>query len=116
MINFFNLLFDPGCGTWEIISLILAFVWQFYTLWLLVQLHESSETGMHYNRYLPTLHCCLWTTVNQFQMLQATMPPTEKHPSHLPMWKRVMVANALTAMSLFPIATGRYWVYGREVN
>lgn len=44
------------------------------------------------------------------------MPPTEKHASHLPMWKRVMVANALTAMSLFPIATGRYWVYGREVN
>ncbi|KAK9230813.1 hypothetical protein WN943_021043 [Citrus x changshan-huyou] len=49
-------------------------------------------------------------------MLQATMPPTEKHASHLPMWKRVMVANALTAMSLFPIATGRYWVYGREMT
>ncbi|XP_059437988.1 lysine histidine transporter-like 8 [Corylus avellana] len=38
--------------TWGIISLTLAFVWQLYTLWLLVQLHESTETGMRYSRYL----------------------------------------------------------------
>lgn len=38
--------------TWGIICLTVAFVWQLYTLWLLVQLHESVETGMRYSRYL----------------------------------------------------------------
>ncbi|KAL6345431.1 hypothetical protein AAG906_015915 [Vitis piasezkii] len=38
--------------TWGIINLTLAFIWQLYTLWLLVQLHESTETGMRYSRYL----------------------------------------------------------------
>ncbi|XP_030523813.1 lysine histidine transporter-like 8 [Rhodamnia argentea] len=38
--------------TWGIIGLTLAFVWQLYTLWLLVQLHEFPETGMRYNRYI----------------------------------------------------------------
>ncbi|KAA8532046.1 hypothetical protein F0562_006812 [Nyssa sinensis] len=38
--------------TWGIICLTLAFVWQLYTLWVLVQLHESTETGMRYSRYI----------------------------------------------------------------
>ncbi|XVF45617.1 hypothetical protein PTKIN_Ptkin02bG0221000 [Pterospermum kingtungense] len=38
--------------TWGIINLTLAFIWQLYTLYLLVQLHESAETGMRYCRYL----------------------------------------------------------------
>ncbi|XP_030515522.1 lysine histidine transporter-like 8 [Rhodamnia argentea] len=38
--------------TWGIISLTIAFVWQLYTLWVLVKLHESTETGMRYSRYL----------------------------------------------------------------
>ncbi|XWS67672.1 hypothetical protein CRYUN_Cryun04dG0026100 [Craigia yunnanensis] len=38
--------------TWGIINLTLAFIWQLYTLYLLVQLHESTETGMRYSRYL----------------------------------------------------------------
>ncbi|CAN4107306.1 unnamed protein product [Withania somnifera] len=37
---------------WGIISLTLAFVWQLYTLYLMVQLHENHETGLRYNRYL----------------------------------------------------------------
>ncbi|KAG6701631.1 hypothetical protein I3842_08G174900 [Carya illinoinensis] len=37
--------------TWGIIGLTLAFIWQLYTLWVLVQLHESTETGMRYSRY-----------------------------------------------------------------
>ncbi|PON90425.1 Amino acid transporter, transmembrane domain containing protein [Trema orientale] len=37
--------------TWGIICLSLAFVWQLYTLWLLIQLHES-DSGMRYSRYL----------------------------------------------------------------
>ncbi|KAL1180558.1 hypothetical protein V6Z11_A03G240200 [Gossypium hirsutum] len=38
--------------TWGIITLTLAFLWQLYTLYLLVQLHESTETGMRYSRYM----------------------------------------------------------------
>ncbi|XP_021752989.1 lysine histidine transporter-like 8 [Chenopodium quinoa] len=37
--------------TWGIICLTLAFLWQLYTLYLLVQLHESTETGVRYSRY-----------------------------------------------------------------
>lgn len=38
--------------TWGIISLTLAFIWQLYTLFLLVELHESTETGLRYSRYM----------------------------------------------------------------
>ncbi|KAI5353607.1 hypothetical protein L3X38_006501 [Prunus dulcis] len=37
---------------WGVISLTLAFIWQLYTLWLLVKLHDSTKTGMRYSRYL----------------------------------------------------------------
>ncbi|XP_031104150.1 lysine histidine transporter-like 8 [Ipomoea triloba] len=37
--------------TWGIICLSIAFVWQLYTLWLLIQLHESVA-GTRYGRYL----------------------------------------------------------------
>ncbi|GAB4838593.1 hypothetical protein Ancab_028139 [Ancistrocladus abbreviatus] len=37
---------------WAIICLTLAFIWQLYTLYLLVQLHESTEAGVRYSRYL----------------------------------------------------------------
>ncbi|KAJ8772785.1 hypothetical protein K2173_027962 [Erythroxylum novogranatense] len=37
--------------TWGILCLFLVFMWQLYTLWLLIQLHES-ESGMRYSRYL----------------------------------------------------------------
>lgn len=30
----------------------MAFIWQLYTLYLLVQLHESTETGIRYSRYM----------------------------------------------------------------
>ncbi|KAH8510438.1 hypothetical protein H0E87_008121 [Populus deltoides] len=35
-----------------IIALTVAFAWQLYTLYLLVQLHENTETGVRYSRYL----------------------------------------------------------------
>ncbi|GFQ01886.1 lysine histidine transporter-like 8 [Phtheirospermum japonicum] len=39
--------------SWGIISLSLAFSWQLYTTWLLVNLHESSpQTGIRFSRYL----------------------------------------------------------------
>ncbi|KAL6509810.1 Lysine histidine transporter-like 8 [Orobanche gracilis] len=37
--------------SWGIISLIIAYVWQLYTLWILVQLHEAVP-GKRYNRYV----------------------------------------------------------------
>ncbi|KAF5751030.1 hypothetical protein HS088_TW02G00040 [Tripterygium wilfordii] len=37
---------------WGVIILTLTFIWQLYTLYILVQLHESHETGMRYSRYL----------------------------------------------------------------
>ncbi|KAH0457262.1 hypothetical protein IEQ34_015169 [Dendrobium chrysotoxum] len=37
--------------TWGIICLSSAFIWQLYTLWLLIQLHESVP-GIRYSRYL----------------------------------------------------------------
>ncbi|KAI3774246.1 hypothetical protein L1987_48793 [Smallanthus sonchifolius] len=38
--------------SWGVIALTLAFIWQLYTLYLLVNLHESSETGVRYSRYM----------------------------------------------------------------
>lgn len=38
--------------TWGVICLTLGFIWQLYTLFLLVQLHESTETGVRYSRYI----------------------------------------------------------------
>lgn len=40
------------CRTWGIILLTLGFIWQLYTLCLLVHLHENVETGMRYSRYM----------------------------------------------------------------
>ncbi|KAB2618213.1 lysine histidine transporter-like 8 [Pyrus ussuriensis x Pyrus communis] len=37
---------------WGIICLTLAFIWQSYTLWILVHLHENVETGVRYSRYM----------------------------------------------------------------
>ncbi|KAM7256725.1 hypothetical protein ACFE04_012466 [Oxalis oulophora] len=37
---------------WGMIALVSTFIWQLYTLYILVQLHESVETGLRYSRYL----------------------------------------------------------------
>ncbi|KAJ6346258.1 hypothetical protein OIU78_008818 [Salix suchowensis] len=37
---------------WGIIALTVAFAWQLYTFYILVQLHENTETGIRYSRYL----------------------------------------------------------------
>ncbi|XP_050267845.1 lysine histidine transporter-like 8 [Quercus robur] len=233
--------------TWGIICLTVAFVWQLYTLWLLVKLHESTQTGMRYSRYfqlfsatygermgkifalfpimylsggtcvaliivggstmklffqivcghgcsakplttvewylvftcaavvlsqLPNLnsiagvsligavtaiaYCTIMWLVsvtsgrldgvsydpvkendnmamifsvlnalgimafafrghNLTLEIQATMPSTEKNPSHVPMWIGVKVAYAIIAMCLFPLAIGGYWAYGHKI-
>ncbi|XP_047942130.1 lysine histidine transporter-like 8 [Salvia hispanica] len=37
---------------WGVIGLTLAFIWQLYTLYLLVHIHESTEDGIRYSRYM----------------------------------------------------------------
>ncbi|KAF5786211.1 putative amino acid transporter, transmembrane domain-containing protein [Helianthus annuus] len=37
---------------WGVIALTLTFIWQLYTLYLLVNLHESPEDGVRYSRYM----------------------------------------------------------------
>jgi len=44
------------------------------------------------------------------------MPSSEKHPSHVPMWKGVKVSYALIAACLFPLTIGGYWAYGQLVS
>ena len=39
------------CRSWGILSLTIAYCWQLYTLWILVQLHEAVS-GKRYNRYV----------------------------------------------------------------
>lgn len=48
-------------------------------------------------------------------LLQATMPSSEKNPSHVPMWRGIQVAYFIIAMCLFPLAIGGYWAYGHKV-
>nr|KAJ0191670.1 hypothetical protein LSAT_V11C800400320 [Lactuca sativa] len=50
---------------WGIMSLSVVFVWQMYTLWLLIQLHESSS-GTRYSRYL-------WLSMAAFEKLGKLM-------------------------------------------
>ncbi|XP_076883488.1 lysine histidine transporter-like 8 [Bidens hawaiensis] len=37
---------------WGVITFTLTFIWQLYTLYLLVNLHESPEEGVRYSRYM----------------------------------------------------------------
>lgn len=41
-----------SCRTWAIVCLTVAFVWQLYTLRLLVNLHEPVAGGTRYSRYM----------------------------------------------------------------
>ncbi|CAI0469024.1 unnamed protein product [Linum tenue] len=56
---------------WGIICLTLAFTWQLYTLYILVQLHESVDTGVRYSRYLQLATAALG---ERFTKLLATFP------------------------------------------
>ncbi|KAF4373808.1 hypothetical protein F8388_007714 [Cannabis sativa] len=47
--------------------------------------------------------------------IQATMPSSEKHPSHVPMWKGVRISYTLIAACLYPLAIGGYWAYGHLI-
>ncbi|XAR64249.1 hypothetical protein NMG60_11024518 [Bertholletia excelsa] len=47
--------------------------------------------------------------------IQATMPSSEKYPSHVPMWRGVQAAYLIIALCLFPLAIGGYWAYGNKI-
>ncbi|GAB2253141.1 hypothetical protein Droror1_Dr00005988 [Drosera rotundifolia] len=51
MLNMESAMEGVVVKAWGIICLSIAFTWQLYTNWLLVQLHESSS-GARYSRYL----------------------------------------------------------------
>ncbi|CAB4290954.1 unnamed protein product [Prunus armeniaca] len=55
--------------TWGIICMTLAFIWQLYTLYLLVQLHESAETGLRYCRYIQLCNASFGEKLAQFLAL-----------------------------------------------
>ncbi|CAA2964941.1 lysine histidine transporter-like 8 [Olea europaea subsp. europaea] len=58
--------------TWGIICLSLAFVWQLYTLWLLIQLHESVP-GTRYSRYLVLSMAAFGNKLGKLSTLLPTM-------------------------------------------
>lgn len=49
--TYFKLMSLVTCRSWGIICLTIAYFWQLYTLWILVQLHEAVP-GRRYNRYV----------------------------------------------------------------
>ncbi|GFS36026.1 transmembrane amino acid transporter family protein [Actinidia rufa] len=61
-----------GGWTWGIICLSLAFLWQLYTLWLLIQLHESVA-GKRYSRYLQLAMAAFGEKVGKLLVLFPTM-------------------------------------------
>ncbi|CAA2961877.1 lysine histidine transporter-like 8 [Olea europaea subsp. europaea] len=58
--------------TWGIICLSLAFVWQLYTLWLLIQLHESVP-GTRHSRYLLLSMAAFGNKLGKLMALLPTM-------------------------------------------
>ncbi|CAM8935578.1 unnamed protein product [Rhodiola kirilowii] len=59
--------------TWGLINFTGAFIWQLYTLYLLVQLHESQETGMRYCRYLQLCGAAFGEKAGKFMALFPVM-------------------------------------------
>ncbi|KAH9604894.1 hypothetical protein KSS87_013654 [Heliosperma pusillum] len=57
--------------TWGIISLTVAFIWQLYTLYLLVHLHESQETGLRYSRYISLCMAAFAVLISQLPNLNS---------------------------------------------
>ncbi|XP_073032184.1 lysine histidine transporter-like 8 [Primulina eburnea] len=57
---------------WGIVSLCLCFIWQLYTLWLLIQLHESVP-GTRYSRYLGLSMAAFGEKLGKFLALFPTL-------------------------------------------
>lgn len=52
--------------TWAIILLTLAFIWQLYTLYLLVQLHEDFDKEIRYSRYMQLANAAFGEKLSKF--------------------------------------------------
>ena len=48
--------------------------------------------------------------------IQATIPSTPGKPSKKPMWKGVVVAYLVVALSYLPVSFIGYWVFGNKVE
>lgn len=57
------------CRGWGIISLTIAYIWQLYTLWILVQLHEAIP-GKRYNRYVELAEAAFGKILSCFSFLK----------------------------------------------
>lgn len=54
--------------SWGILSLTIAYFWQLYTLWILVQLHEAVP-GKRYNRYVELAQAAFGETAFRIRTL-----------------------------------------------
>lgn len=66
---------------WGTIGLIVTFLWQLYTLWILVNVHESPETGMRYSRYLQLSTFTFGMNSNLIHHLFDKLPQPKKKKS-----------------------------------
>ncbi|XP_052200664.1 lysine histidine transporter-like 8 [Diospyros lotus] len=99
------------------------------TIMWIVSVDEGRIDGVSYDRVRPNDNVVwLFGILNSIGIIafsfrghnltleiQATMPSSEKHPSHVPMWRGVKVAYVIVALCLFPLAIAGYWAYGKEI-
>ncbi|XP_058220586.1 lysine histidine transporter-like 8 [Rhododendron vialii] len=99
------------------------------TIMWIVSVTEGRLDGVSYDRVRPVSNVVwIFGILNSYGIIafafrghnltleiQATMPSSEKHPSHVPMWRGVQIAYVIVAMCLFPLAIGGYWAYGHKI-
>ncbi|PSR99529.1 Lysine histidine transporter-like [Actinidia chinensis var. chinensis] len=99
------------------------------TIMWLVSVSEGRLEGVSYDRVRPASNVAwFFGVLNSFGIvafafrghnltleIQATMPSSDKKPSHVPMWRGVKIAYVIVAFCLFPVAIGGYWAYGHKI-
>lgn len=70
-----NRILNFNCRVWGSVCLLLAFVWQFYTVILLLRLHESVP-GIRYSRFL-FLAMAAFGTYNIVYLYMSVRPKTK---------------------------------------
>ncbi|GFZ10507.1 transmembrane amino acid transporter family protein [Actinidia rufa] len=99
------------------------------TIMWLVSVSEGRLEGVSYDRVRPASNVAwFFGVLNSFGIvafafrghnltleIQATMPSSDKKPSHVPMWRGVKIAYIIVAFCLFPVAIGGYWAYGHKI-
>ncbi|GFS31915.1 transmembrane amino acid transporter family protein [Actinidia rufa] len=99
------------------------------TIMWLVSVREGRLEGVSYDRVRPASDVVWFFGIlnslgiiafafrghNLILEIQATMPSSDKKPSHVPMWRGVKIAYLIVAFCIFPVAIGGYWAYGRKI-